>query len=244
MAKNTFGGYNPQLRHKLGKKNKEFLYGLRVPLSMFFILITLVGTLESKAQKQPERRRLVPIESGDTVSTMHRIEDILLDKTAPKRKVKEGKPEFIVTDYGFSNKQNPERSFIVFNFPGKEKSTLMSSIYSKLTSMFNSPSDVIKKIGDNIISVEGYSSNLFNYNGYSCDILYTLIIEFKDGKIKYNHPVINKIYVDTRIMGKMNLESSKTFDIIATNRNQDRVALHFNGLVIELNSAVKESEDW
>ena len=56
--------------------------------------------------------------------------------------------------------------------------------------MFKSPKDAIHTISDNIISVEGYSSNVFRYNGYSCDILFNLTIEFKDGKIRYNYPVI------------------------------------------------------
>ena len=60
--------------------------------------------------------------------------------------------------------------------------------------MFKSPKDAIHTISDNIISVEGYSSNVFRYNGYSCDILFNLTIEFKDGKIRYNYPVIKRIY--------------------------------------------------
>lgn len=99
-------------------------------------------------------------------------------------------PKFLVTSNGFSNTQNNKRNFIVYEFTGLKASDMKSSIISKLTTMFKSPKDAIHTISDNIISVEGYSSNVFRYNGYSCDILFNLTIEFKDGKIRYNYPVI------------------------------------------------------
>lgn len=99
-------------------------------------------------------------------------------------------PKFLVTSNGFSITQNNKRNFIVYEFTGLKASDMKSSIISKLTTMFKSPKDAIHTISDNIISVEGYSSNVFRYNGYSCDILFNLTIEFKDGKIRYNYPVI------------------------------------------------------
>ena len=110
--------------------------------------------------------------------------------------------------------------------------------------MYKSPKDVISNIGDNIISIEGYATRVFKYNSYSCDILFTLTIEFKDGKVRYNAPNIKQMYVDSQIMGMMKLDTTKTFSTIAENGYQSIVADYFNSLITQLNNAINNADSW
>lgn len=153
-------------------------------------------------------------------------------------------PEFIITSYGFSNTQDPNRSFIVFQFAGRKAVDLKSSIISKLTTMFSSPKDVINNISDNIVSIDGYAKNVFYYKGYRCDIQFNMTIEFKDGKIRYNNPIIKQIYVDSDIIGMLRIDKSKTFLTITEAKGESFVANFFNTIVSDLNNAAKKSDDW
>lgn len=153
-------------------------------------------------------------------------------------------PKFTISTLGFSNTQNTSRPFIVFEFNSLDSSSMKAAVLSELSSMYKSPKDVISNIGDNIISIEGYATRVFKYNSYSCDILFTLTIEFKDGKVRYNAPNIKQMYVDSQIMGMMKLDTTKTFSTIAENGNQSIVADYFNSLITKLNNAINNADSW
>lgn len=156
----------------------------------------------------------------------------------------ESTPKFTISVSGFSNNQDPSRSFIVFEFSSLTSNKMKAAVLSELSSMYNSPKDVISNIGDNIISIEGYATRVFKYNSYSCDILFTLTIEFKDGKVRYNTPNIKQMYVNSQIMGMMKLDTTKTFSTIAENGNQSIVADYFNSLIAKLNNAINNADSW
>lgn len=155
-------------------------------------------------------------------------------------------PKFTINDFGFSNNQDPTRTFIVFVFNGKDANTLKSSIFSKLSSMYNSPKDVINKIGDNIISIDGYASRVFTYqNEYLCDILFTMTIEVKDNKVRYNNPVIRKMKMDSGILGLLDFDENKTYKIIKESTDGTfGVPNFFNSLISVLNNSIEKGENW
>ncbi len=155
-------------------------------------------------------------------------------------------PKFTINDFGFSNNQDSTRAFIVFVFDGKNASTLKSSILSKLSSIYNSPKDVINKIGDNIISIDGYASRVFTYKDeYLCDILFTMTIEVKDNKVRYNNPVIRKMKMDSGIIGLLDFDENQTYKIIKESTDGTNAVLNFfNSLISVLNNSIKKGEDW
>ena len=124
-------------------------------------------------------------------------------------------PQFTISKNQFSNTQDISKPFIVFEFEGLKANAMKGAILSKLSEMYKSPKDVIANISDNIISIEGYDKRVFKYNSYYCDIQFILTIEFKDGKVRYNNPIIKQMFVDTEILGIRRLDSSKTFSTIS-----------------------------
>lgn len=55
---------------------------------------------------------------------------------------------------------------------------------------------------------------------------------------------LQKMYVDSGVIGMLRLDSSKTFQTIAENNNEQIVANYFNSIVSDLNTAAKTSDSW
>ena len=153
-------------------------------------------------------------------------------------------PKFEITVNGFTNTQNPNRPFIVYEIGEMKAEEMKAAVLSKLSTMFKSPQDVINTIGNNIISIEGYTTHTFRDTGYLCDMLFNMTIEFKDGRIRYNYPTIKRLYIDSQAIGMLRIDQNKTFKTINESHNETTVANYFNSMVATLNEAIKTANDW
>ena len=92
--------------------------------------------------------------------------------------------------------ETDKKDYVIITAPGKSVSDIKSSIMSSLSSMYTNPSKVISTLGDNIINVNAYYSDVtikdvIYMKHYS--FTYNIKIEIKDGKIKVDAPSFSKI---------------------------------------------------
>ena len=87
---------------------------------------------------------------------------------------------------------------MTYEVSGVSASAIQASVMSTLSSLFKSPKDGVTKLSDGIIQVDGYATNVYYENAgsssYPTDISFTMVIQIRDGKIRYNVPTIKQIY--------------------------------------------------
>lgn len=104
--------------------------------------------------------------------------------------------KFIFYSDGFFN-ETDKRNYVIITAPGKSVGDIKSSIMSSLSSMYINPSKVLSTIGDNIINVNAYASDVIvkdafiSFKYYS--FIYNIKIEIKNGKVKVDAPSFSKI---------------------------------------------------
>jgi hypothetical protein len=90
---------------------------------------------------------------------------------------------FKLTPTGFT------ADYIVLEYPGKSKEDLYKKTLLFLNKKYTSPKDVVSKVENESISVNGYSPNSIRRNKlHVFNMDYKIVLEFKDGKIRVNAP--------------------------------------------------------
>ena len=151
---------------------------------------------------------------------------------------------------GIYSAQDETKDYAVFEMPNLSATQIKAALFSKLSSMYKSPKDVITNISDSIIQLEGYASNVYYdiRESASCpaDFSFTMIIQIKDGKVRYNIPIINQIYLqDFPFLGTARLNMEKPLSSLVTSpADRTSVAQYFNKLINTLNNAIRTSDDW
>ncbi len=151
-----------------------------------------------------------------------------------------------------------DKDFIVVNAEGKNSNEIKNDMLSSLASMFKSPSNAIKTIGDNIVVVNAISDQIL-YNAeksinYLVQFQYSLQIEIREGRIKINIPTLRNIKEITMPKVARELvrdhynditEGTLFYDLSKNMKAQIAFEETFNvfirTLAVELN---KTSEDW
>lgn len=149
------------------------------------------------------------------------------------------------------------KDYVVYEVPDMSASELKNSVYTILSSMFKSPKDAITNLNDNMIQLEGYSPSLyeerieFNYKKIFNHVIFGLVIQFKDGKVRYNAPSLKYIHMvvensDTQNISNISGVNLKDYfedskDKIAKLRNIEN---YFNELIASINAKIKKSNDW
>lgn len=104
--------------------------------------------------------------------------------------------EFTFDETGFHSKQTPSNNYVVYEIPEMKSSELKASLMAIISSLYNSPKDVITDLGENIIQLETYSPKAFYASKggkpKQHSVTYSIIIRIKDGKIRYDAPHIKK----------------------------------------------------
>lgn len=157
--------------------------------------------------------------------------------------------------FGFDNRglfirQDETKDYAVFEMPNISASQIKASLLAKLSSMYKSPKDVITSISDSIIQLEGYASHVYydSRESATCpaDISFTIVIQIKDGKVRYNIPTVKQIYLQNfPFLGtaRLNMEMPLS-SLVKTEDNKSAVARYFNNLVGTLNDSIRSSDDW
>ncbi len=149
------------------------------------------------------------------------------------------------------------KDYVVYEVPDMSASELKNSVYTILSSMFKSPKDAITNLNDNMIQLEGYSPSLyedridFNYKKVFNHFIFGLVIQFKDGKVRYNAPSLKYIHMvvensDTQNISNISGVNLKDYfednkDRIEKLRNIEN---YFNELIASINAKIKKSNDW
>lgn len=154
---------------------------------------------------------------------------------------------FQFDDNGIHSKQDPSKDYVVYEVNGVAASDLKAYVMSAISELYKSPKDVLTTLGDNMIQLETYASRVFSTGGgsdtYPHDISYSIIIQFKDGKVRYNAPNIKQIYAETFI-GHLKLDMTKPITTLIEGKNRDLVALEFNKLIKTINNKISTANDW
>lgn len=150
----------------------------------------------------------------------------------------------------FVSSQSSNEGFVVYEVPNMNASELKSSVFTTLSSMYKSPKDVITSLSDNMIQIEGYAESIFVKKSKDFrmryDMLFNMIIQFKDGKVRYNAPTIKMLYMEMPLLGKMGkCDMNKGIPyLIDDSSSREKVASYFNEIINNLNRKLKQSNDW
>lgn len=148
--------------------------------------------------------------------------------------------------------------YVIYDMPEMTESELKSAVYTVLTSIFKSPKDAITNVSDNIIQVEGYSPSLFESKTSSGTsilqhLIFSLIIQFKNGKIRYNTPSLKYLHY---VLDDPKLDIEEKSDISNVSMTDyfegdkdiyeklKAIENYFNNMLFSINSKLKQSNDW
>lgn len=125
---------------------------------------------------------------------------------------------------------------------------------STLSGMYSNPSKVINTLGDNIVNVTAYASDIFKHpfadglNHYS--FTYNIKFEIKDGKIKMDSPSFSNILEQRVFMGyTTDTKKLDTIDLFfelyyAKELEQAKVEALFNSHITKIVSGLSTNSDW
>lgn len=224
-------------------------------LLFIFITLSLVsGNVFSQSTKAPAKR------TTNSVTSKQKAEAEAIEKTKAAEREAFAKAEeerlrisnnskcrFSFEKGDFVSLQGNE-DYVVYEIPNMSASDLKSAVYTALSSMYKSPKDVITSLSDNMIQLEGYAADIYYFTVgssiYYNDILFNIVIQFKDGKVRYNKPNIKQLYIGGP-MGKLKADMSKNISkLIERKDERQRVESYFSSLISKLNSKLKVSNDW
>lgn len=154
---------------------------------------------------------------------------------------------------GFFNDMDG-KDYIVITAEGKSTSDIKSSVMSTLSSMYSNPSKVISTLGDNIVNVTAYASDVFKYpfanslKHYS--FTYNIKMEIKDGKVKIDTPSFSNILEQEVFMGQtIGTEYLDTKGLymglfFAKEHEQAKVESLINSHITKIVSGLSSNSDW
>lgn len=103
---------------------------------------------------------------------------------------------FTLTPQGFVNADEQTKTYVVVEMQGTQ-AELYAKAKTAVTSMWNSPKDAMSYNEPDIIVVNGYSNNAAHFKKWGRDnifgMVYRLQIQFKDGRIRIDAPVIGSL---------------------------------------------------
>lgn len=227
-------------------------------LLLLFLVATLgCGNLYSQAKKPVRRTANVAAKQKAEAEAKAKAEAEAKAKAEAEAKAKAEAEEAKARDIEFNNSncrfgfgtgefislQSSNNGFVVYEIPNMSASELKASVFTTLSSMYKSPKDVITSLSENMIQLEGYAEGIYGTDVagdyYRNDIAFALIIQFKDGKVRYNSPNIKMIYQDWPLPGMAELDMNKPISVlIEDSSSREKVANYFNTLVSTKNGRV------
>lgn len=155
---------------------------------------------------------------------------------------------FTLTESGFKNNIDVSQDFVVVEFSGITQDKLYNRALSHIHSSFVSPKDVISKIDNESITINGFVSNLFVFVTSVYDVNYTINIQFKDGRIRISAPQLNRMIGQSRIVNQIDEISIRSFfnkKGEPTSRKEIIILEdYFENLLGKLLDSMGNEEDW
>ena len=158
--------------------------------------------------------------------------------------------EFGFDDRGLYSKQDATNDYVIYEIPNMSAGDLKAATLSAISSLFKSPKDVVTNIGDNIIQLERFVADIcktkVETDVYGNDMFYSLIIQFKDGKVRYNIPSVKKIWLTgVPLLGKLEKDASRPLSSIFKDETQRMmIAREFNQTIKAINEKIKKANEW
>lgn len=176
---------------------------------------------------------------------------------------------FTITPNGFIS-ENKEQ-FVIIEIPDEKQEVLYKNVLNALSTMYNNPKEVLSLVEGQSITVTGYEKKVITdkvklsplqigQSTLQYDLSYTLSIQFKDGKIRYNSPTFEcrRWYENGYKQGwtsgwtKLPLVKTKgvkwaVFDKngeIISQEAYDGLNKHFNTLIGEIIQKSKTANNW
>jgi len=95
----------------------------------------------------------------------------------------------VLTPDGLIPNEKTENDFLVIDFPNKSKEDLFKESLIYFNSIYKSPKNVISKVENEIITINGFAGNSIRRNGmHVFDMDYNIVIKFKDNKLRIDLP--------------------------------------------------------
>lgn len=164
--------------------------------------------------------------------------------------------QFSFTKDGMKSSEDKAKSFVVFDYGTKTKNDIYTKAITAVTGIYVSPKDVISKVENEAISINGILQDIPLGKKKALDDLemnYTLKLNFKDGKMRaeifinklqtsYSELLKKRIDLAEREYGKVfssNGEPNYTLTI-------ETIDVFFNGIMKKVGETIegKENEDW
>lgn len=97
-------------------------------------------------------------------------------------------PEFVLTKDGFVNKDEPSKTYIVYDVDNTSQGILYGRVLKFLTIHYKSAKDVLSKVENEVITINAAERSIVPCKTLKYDLKYTLSVSFKDNKIKIDAP--------------------------------------------------------
>ena len=98
---------------------------------------------------------------------------------------------FELTSHGFKSDQDKTKDFVVLDFPEKKQSELYMEVLDVLNKKYVSANNVLSKVESQSITINARGKNIRRTSSHSFENDYTIVLAFKDGKMKIAAPVVN-----------------------------------------------------
>ncbi len=235
-------------------------------LLLFLMIATLgCGNVYSQAKKTPAKRTQTAVSAKAKAEAEAKAKAEAEAKAKAEAEAAENarriaennsKCSFSFTTGDFVSRQYPN-DFVIYEVQDMSASELKTSVYTILSSMFKSPKDAITNLNDNMIQLDGYTEGIFEdklpIDGSTVlsHFFFSITIQFKDGKVRYNIPTLNKIHM--KVVGS-NTESISNISGVNMKDYLDgdsdkyaklkKIENYFNNLIASINAKLKQSNDW
>ncbi|MDM1061930.1 DUF4468 domain-containing protein [Empedobacter falsenii] len=100
--------------------------------------------------------------------------------------------KFRLKPSGFVNSDDNSKNYVVLEFPNQSQSDLFKKAMIYATKNYKSANNVVSKVDNEAITINAISSIPIRRNAlHVFQNQYTIILSFKDGKIKVDAPIVN-----------------------------------------------------
>lgn len=129
------------------------------------------------------------VAEDDTVATVEQHTDASYEQQ---------KCWFYLTKKGWCNAQNDERNYTIAVFNNKDAQFLYNKIYTYMSRQSPSPNKDISTVPNSMVSMRmTLPKCLLGIDGSTVDVDLTFSIEVKNGKVRFNYPIINRMWLNT-----------------------------------------------
>lgn len=169
--------------------------------------------------------------------------------------------QFKLTLNGFISENDSSKSYIVYDFEGMDVNTLYKKTISSINTMYVSSDNVVNEAPGESININARKTGICQIKyimKYNYDAKYNVIIRFKDGKIRFDAPIIRELYyqydaVSTKNnllfeCGKNSTSGLRLYDKNCEPRYPEAIVdieNYFNSLIGQIIYSIKDKkEDW